>query len=143
MSELTLTRHLKADQSKVFDYISKPEKILEWWGPEGVTVPVHDLTLGETGPWMSEMHGSNGNIYTVSGEVTRVDPPNRIGFTWAWHDPEGARGHESHVMIELTPKDGGTEFKLTHTELSDEESARNHEEGWTSSIGRLVKLLNT
>ena len=140
MTEVTLKRFFKADIAKVFAYVSETDKLLEWWGPESMSVPIHNLDFSQKGAWFSEMHNAKGEVYKVSGHVTRVDPPKLIGFTWGWHGENDARGHESHVMIELTEKDGGTEFVLTHSDLPDPESAGNHKDGWTSSITKLERI---
>ena len=141
MAELTLTRHLDAPIERVFDFISKTEHLLKWWGPEGMDVSEHELSFAAKGPWMSVMRGQDGARYKVSGQVTLVDPPNSIGFTWAWHDEDDRRGVESHVTIRLVPaQPGGTELKLSHADLPDEEAARNHEAGWSSSLNKLDRL---
>ena len=137
MSDLVITRTFRAGIDHVFDYISKPERILEWWGPEGMTVPNHNLSLGDKGPWHSVMKASDGAEFHVSGEVTNVDPPTTIGFTWAWHGDDGSRGHESQVRIELEAIGDSTRFTLTHSGLADADSIASHERGWGSSLSKL------
>lgn len=143
MATLTIEREFEADPGTVFDYVSKTEHLLKWWGPEGMTVPEHQLDFARTGPWQSVMQGAEGQRYKVSGHVTHVDPPHSVGFTWAWHDENDVRGVESHVTIKLVPaKNGGTLFKLDHVDLPSDEVAANHEQGWTSSLRKLEKLAN-
>lgn len=143
MAVLTITRSFKAPPEKVFKYVSKTEHLLKWWGPEGLTVPEHRLSFDRTGPWMSLMEGAEGQRYKVSGQVTKVDPPRMVGFTWAWHDENDRRGVESHVTIRLVPAaGGGTEFELTHVDLPSDDVAANHEQGWTSSLRKLERILN-
>jgi len=137
MTDVVLERQFAAPIEKVFDYISSPEKVLVWWGPESVTVRNADLNFGQVGPWTSEMHAKDGTIFKVSGEVTEVDPPHSVIFTWAWHDDTDVRGHESQVQIVLAKQGGGTNFTLIHRNLASDESAQSHTAGWTSSIGRL------
>lgn len=141
MPDLTLERHFAAPVDKVFAFISQTEHLLKWWGPEGMGVPEHNLNFERTGPWFSIMTNDQGQRYKVSGHVTHVDPPNSIGFTWAWHDEEDRRGVESHVTIRLVPaQGGGTNFTLSHVDLPDDETAKNHEQGWTSSLRKLEQL---
>jgi uncharacterized protein YndB with AHSA1/START domain len=141
MTDLTLTRNFAVDPETVFGFISKPENVLKWWGPEGMTCPDADLNLGQLGPWSSVMVSAEGNKFKVTGEVDHVDPPNSIEMTWAWHDDQDVRGHESQVRFEVRPDgNGGTEFRLMHTGLADEESAENHNMGWTSSLRKLEAL---
>lgn len=143
MSEVVIEKKFKQSPDIVFAFLTQIDNILKWWGPEGVTVPVHNLSFSEKGPWFSEMRGSEGQKYKVSGEVKAVESPSFLELTWAWHDDDDVRGHESNVRFEISPaKDGGTSFKLIHTGFADEESAKNHFGGWMSSIGRLEKFVN-
>ncbi|MEO1732819.1 MAG: SRPBCC domain-containing protein [Pseudomonadota bacterium] len=141
MSTLTIERTLAAPPERVFSYISQTDHLLKWWGPEGMTVPDHSLSFEKPGPWHSVMMNSEGQRYKVSGHVTHVNAPVSIGFTWAWHDENDARGVESHVTIKLVPaQNGGTHLTLEHVDLPDDESAGNHEVGWTSSFRKLERL---
>ena len=144
MPELTLERVFDAPLERVFDFVSKTEHLLKWWGPEGLHVPEGDLAFDRTGPWWSVMQSAEGQRYKVSGHVTHVDPPKSIGFTWAWHDEADARGVESHVTIKLVPaQGGGTTFTLSHVDLPDDEAAANHNMGWVSSLRKLEALITT
>lgn len=141
MTTLTLTRNFSADPATVFDFVTKPENLIKWWGPEGMTCPEHALDFRKKGPWSSVMVSAEGNRFKVTGQVDLVDPPNAVEFTWAWHDDEDKRGHESRVRFEVRPDSrGGTEFRLIHSGLADEESAQNHRMGWTSSLRKLEAM---
>ena len=144
MAELVIERVFDATPERVFDYVTRTEHLLKWWGPEGMTVPEHTMNFQTTGPWMSVMMNAEGQRYKVSGHVTHVDPPNSIGFTWAWHDGNDSRGVESHVTIRLVPaQGGGTAFTLSHVDLPSEEVAENHRKGWTSTLRKLDALIST
>jgi len=143
MPTLTLERRLNAAPDRVFDFVTKTENLLKWWGPEGVHVPEHQLSLEAKGPWMSVMQNSDGQRYKVSGQVTHVDPPVSVGFTWAWHDESDTRGVESHVTFRLVPaQGGGTDLTITHVDLPDDTSAQNHDKGWSSSLNKLEAALH-
>jgi uncharacterized protein YndB with AHSA1/START domain len=143
MATLTIDREFEADPATVFDYVSKTEHLLKWWGPEGMTVREHDLAFDRKGPWVSVMQNAEGQRYKVSGQVTHVDPPHSVGFTWAWHDENDQRGVESHVTIKLVPAaNGGTRFLLSHVDLPSKDVAANHNQGWTSSLRKLERLAN-
>ena len=142
MTELRLERHFKADPKTVYDFVTKAENLVKWWGPEGMHVPEGDLDLTKAGkPWSSVMVNAEGGRHKVTGEVVAVEPPESVEFTWAWHDENDERGHESTVRFEVKPDGGdGAIFTLIHSGLTDEESARNHEMGWTSSLRKLERL---
>ena len=143
MTELRIERSFAADPETVFAFVTQTKHLLKWWGPKGMTVPEHDLDLSQPGPWSSVMVGGECNFHKVTGEVISVDPPNSVEFTWAWHDDDDQRGHDSKVRFEISGDgNGGTKFLLIHSGLEDEDSAKNHNTGWTSSLVKLERLVN-
>lgn len=143
MSELRIERTFPAAPETVFDYLTNTEYLLQWWGPEGISISEHNLDLSRPGPWTSTMTNAEGTHYKVSGEVLAFDQPHAVEFTWAWHDEADQRGHESRVRFEVAPNsDGGTQFVMIHSGLADEESAASHNDGWTSSFVKLERVLS-
>jgi uncharacterized protein YndB with AHSA1/START domain len=143
MAEVKIERILKADPETVFAFVSKGEHLVKWWGPEGMTLPDAHLDFTKPGPWHSVMQNAEGQNYKVSGQVTSVEAPHKIGFTWAWHDDKDQRGDESHVTLTVAAHDGGgTKFTLHHQQLPTQDSADNHTHGWTSSLKKLERLAN-
>lgn len=135
MTDVTLERHFKAVPETVFAYLSEPEHLSKWWGPEYVTLGEHSTDFTKLGPWYAIMHGTDGQQYKVSGQVLEVDPPKSLSYTWGWHDPEDTRGHNSIVSYHLEAHpDGGTRFILSHADLPDPETAEDHANGWASSM---------
>jgi uncharacterized protein YndB with AHSA1/START domain len=140
MTVLTLQRKFSADAETVFAYVTETEHLLRWWGPETITIGENDLDLSRIGPWSSVMVNAEGVQYKVTGKVISVDPPKSVEFTWAWHDDDDQRGHESVVRFEITPmEEGGVEIAVIHSGLENEESIKNHNEGWTSSLVKLER----
>ena len=141
MSELRIDRTFAADVETVFSFITRTENLLKWWGPEGMGMNEHSLDLSKPGAWSSTLINSEGGLHKMSGEVLNIDPPRSVEFTWGWHDENDARGHNSRVRFEVAANAaGGTDFTLTHLELADEDSAKNHTMGWTSSLRKLERL---
>ncbi len=140
MADLKLEREFPVDPETLFAWVTNGAKLLQWWGPEGMHVPQHNLDFSRTGPWFSVMENSEGQQYKVSGHVTHVDPPKSVGFTWAWHDDQDQRGAESHVTFAVTATETGSRLVVDHRELVDAEAAENHNMGWTSSLRKLEAL---
>lgn len=143
MSTLKLEREFSADPETVFAYITRAENVAKWWGPEGMSMNEHRLDFTQPGAWTSTIVNAEGGLHKMSGVVTAIDPPNSVEFTWGWHDDKDQRGYESQVRLEVNPNGSdGTLFRLTHSELADEESARNHGRGWGSSLNKLERIAN-
>lgn len=143
MSYLQLQRTFTVSPEELFGWVSSPDKLLKWWGPEGMHIPEHDLDLSRTGPWYSIMQNRDGQRFHVSGQVTHVDAPKSVGFTWAWHSEDGTRGAESHVTFTVAATLGGAMLLIDHRDLVGDESANHHQAGWTSTLRKLEALLGT
>ncbi|MEX0318061.1 MAG: SRPBCC domain-containing protein [Ruegeria sp.] len=141
MADLRLKREFPVAPEQLFAWVSDGPKLLQWWGPEGLHVPEHDLDFSRTGPWFSVMENGEGQRFKVSGHVTHVDAPKSVGFTWAWHDENDQRGDESHVTFTVEATDNGARLVLDHRELGDDEISASHEGGWTSSLRKLEAAL--
>lgn len=142
MSVLKIERTFPVQREKVFAFLTRPENLLKWWGPEGMNVRDHTLDLSKLGAWSSDMVNAQGGRHKASGVVVAVDPPKSVEFTWGWHDDNDERGYESVVRFELEPSSaGGTHFVLIHSGLTNEESAANHGRGWASSLKKLERLV--
>ncbi|MGY3438140.1 MULTISPECIES: SRPBCC family protein [unclassified Marinovum] len=143
MSDLTLERRFNASQQVVWDFVTRPENMVLWWGHDGWTLTSHQLDFTQTGPWHAFMRSEEGNDFNISGQVTEVAPPHRVAFTWAWHDTEGNRGPESQVSVTITPAGDATLFCLHHSGLQDAETVASHKGGWTAVLARLERHFPT
>ncbi|MEM8776091.1 MAG: SRPBCC domain-containing protein [Pseudomonadota bacterium] len=143
MTDIRIEREFAVTPDRLFKAITERAEVVQWWGPEGFQVTSDSLKLTKTGPWFAGMISPEGNKYKVSGQVTHVDSPRSIGFTWGWHDAEtDERGAESHVTMTVVETALGARLIIEHRDLSDQDAAAGHESGWTSSLRSLAKFLN-
>lgn len=143
MADLHIVREYDSAIETVFAFLTQTRHLLKWWGYADQIVAHHQLDLTKPGPWFSDhQHGDGTRSHKLSGEVTAVEPPKRIAFSWAFHDENDARGHNSYVEYRLTPvTPNRTKFELIHTGLPDEPAAQRHEKGWTGILARLEEKL--
>lgn len=136
---LTMSRVIKAPPEAVFDAWTKPDILLEWWGPEGTTTPdhAHDVRVG--GAWRTRMTGPQGD-YVCSGVYRTIDRPRRLSFTWGWVQPDGSRGHETVVDVTFQPVAGGTRMMLVQQSFQDAGQTTAHSQGWGSSFNKLERM---
>ena len=141
---VTLERVMPASAQRVFQMISQPENMVRWWGHDDMVVPEHNLDFSKPGRWYSVMESTDGTKRMVSGEVTEVDPPRFIAFTWAWHDggPGGPRGAETRVTIEIIALENEqAKLILSHFDLATDSARAGHTRGWLSIFDKLEKGL--
>ena len=118
-----------------------PKRLVKWWGPQGMSCPVCDWEPSVGATWRTCMQSASGEQYCVGGSFTDVSPPARLAFSWKWEDDGPTGGADTHVAIDLEKLGDATRLRLTHTRLPDEEAARNHSEGWSSSFIDLASAL--
>lgn len=141
MSDVVMERMLPAAAERVFDFVTLRPLVLGWWGPEGGTVHDDQLDLSRPGPWHSVFENAEGRRYKVSGQVTRVERPSLVAFTWGWHDDSDRRGRETHVTIEIIAAGPAlSRLVLRHVGLPDD-GAQAHRRGWSGSLAKLERLV--
>jgi uncharacterized protein YndB with AHSA1/START domain len=109
--EIRLTRLFNAPRSLVFEAMSKPEHVKQWWGRlgEGYSVPVCEIDLRPGGAWRMVNRHPKGEA-AFHGEYREIDPPGRIVFTEIFEPfPDSV----SVVTAELSEE--GSQTRLTMT----------------------------
>lgn len=139
MTSLTLVRRVSARPETVFDAISTPDGISEWWGPDDGPVLIAEFDLRVGGRFRVRFRMLDGTEHECSGEILQVVRPARLAMSWRWLGQEAES--ESRVEIALRPIDDGTELTFTHTLLPSDQAAREHEEGWNGSLDKLERYL--
>lgn len=110
--EIRLTRLFDAPRHLVFEAMSKPEHITQWWGRlgEGYSVPVCEVDLRPGGKWRFSNRTPKGDLATFYGVYREVAPPERVVFTEIFEPfPDG----ESVVTAILTEENGKTRLTAT------------------------------
>src|SRR4051812_1927367 len=137
---LSISRVIKTSPEELFDAWIDPRLLLQWWGPEGTTIPdyVFDVRVG--GGWKTTMMNAAGDGQVCSGIYTILERPRRLAMTWGWLRPDGTRGHETVINVTFEKVDGGTLMTLNQKTFQSPEQTGFHNEGWASTFNKLVKL---
>jgi uncharacterized protein YndB with AHSA1/START domain len=75
--------------------------------------------------------------FDCQGEILEYDPPRLLVYTWVanWHDE---KSRSTVVRWELTPTKTGTQVKVKHSGLAQEEAARkDYSGGWPGVLEML------
>jgi uncharacterized protein YndB with AHSA1/START domain len=108
-TEISFTRLFDAPRDLVFEVMSKPEHIKEWWGRlgEGYSVPVCEVDFRVGGKWRFVNRHPKGDA-GFHGEYLEIDAPGRIVFTEIFEPfPDAV----SVVTSELIEEAGKTRMK--------------------------------
>jgi len=136
--------YVDAPPATVFDVVSSPGHIREWWSAETDVEPVPGGS-GEL-TWRDE---ASGRVDVVPITVVDAEPPHRFSFRWTHGAGEVATPANSLlVTFELSPSGGGTVLRLTETgfrergwEVAELEAAyQDHVNGWDFYVPRIADL---
>jgi uncharacterized protein YndB with AHSA1/START domain len=138
---LNLSRTLRAPRERVFQAWTDPEEIKRWFGPDSCQVIEASLDLRVGGGFRFRFRDAEQSEYYLSGEFREVTPPGKLVYTWQWENDAAYVDRETVVSVEFIDLGASTEVRLVHENLPSEQSAENHEHGWSGSLDKLEKLL--
>ena len=134
--------HIDAPPEVVFEVISRPEHIREWWSAETDVQP----TAGATGE-LAWADGDDPRAHVTPMTVVVAEPPRL--FTFRWTHPAGesaASGNSMLVTFELEPSGAGTLLRFSETGFRErgweiavlEQQYHEHEVGWDTFLPRIA-----
>jgi uncharacterized protein YndB with AHSA1/START domain len=135
--------HVDAPPEIVFEVISSPEHIREWWSAETEVAPVAGSTSELT--WRDE---ASGRVDVVPITVVEAEPPHRFSFRWTQAFGETPTSSNSLlVTFELSPSGTGTDLRLTETGFRErgweiavlEAAYQDHVAGWDFYLPRIAE----
>jgi uncharacterized protein YndB with AHSA1/START domain len=131
----SIARELKIDASPevVYEVISTPEHLREWWPDEAEL----DAVPGGTGA----VHFGPDNVEPLT--VVEADPPRKFSFRWSYGVGNVPTTTNSVLAtFELVPDGDGTLLRFSETGFdetaSPEELFSSHSTGWDYFLPRLA-----
>jgi uncharacterized protein YndB with AHSA1/START domain len=109
--EIRLTRLFDAPRHLVFEAMTRPEHVKQWWGclGNGYSVPVCEIDLRVGGAWRFVNRHPKGEA-AFHGEYREITPPSRLVFTEIFEEfPDTV----TVVTTELTEENGKTRMTAT------------------------------
>lgn len=137
--------HVEASPDTVFDVLTQPEHLRQWW-PDEVEL---DAVAGATGElvWGDD---ETPRAHVAPITVVDVDRPHRFVFRWAHPEGETATPSNSFlVTFTLEPSGSGTRLRMVEVGFREqgweaavlEEQYRDHCHGWDLHLPRLVRYV--
>ena len=109
--EIRMTRLFNAPRHLLFEAMTTPEHVKQWWGRlgEGYSVPVCEIDLRVGGTWRFVNRHPKGEA-AFHGEYREITPPSRLVFTEIFEEfPDSV----SVVTTEFTEESGRTRMTAT------------------------------
>jgi len=86
---LLIERVFDAPRELVFKAWSDPERLAQWWGPKGWTLPVCTVDFQAGGVWHYCIQGPDGEQSWGKAVYSEIVPPERIVYTDGFSDEAG------------------------------------------------------
>ncbi len=145
---IIMSRVYAAPRALVWDAMTKPEHVREWWGGPGFTNPVCEMDLRPDGLWTHVMRFPDGFELRMELVFVEVKPPSRLVWQQRDHGKRkpGQGGLPTSVTtVTLEEVEGGTRWTTEARFLSMADRAAALGIGYAKPIGassdRLVEYL--
>ena len=129
MAELMREMVIDASPATIFEYLTVPEKHVEWEGTKAELDPrpggIYRVLMG-------------GGQHQSAGEFVEVVPKEKVVFTFGWEEKDHPIPPRSTtVEITLHPEGDKTRVRLVHRGLPAE-AVEDHGHGWAHYLERLA-----
>ena len=138
---LTIKRTFSVPRKLVWEAWTKPEHIVQWWGPKGMLIKVIEHNFKVGGKWKYIMPMPDGNEVTSEGEYSDIVEHEKI-VTSANFKPM-TEGVILHVLFEENGDKTDFTFSVIHPteEYCKQQEKMGFYNGWGSAFDRLEGLL--
>ncbi|MDD5168670.1 MAG: SRPBCC family protein, partial [Syntrophales bacterium] len=107
---IIITHLFDAPRELIFQTLTDPHLIPQWWGPKKLTTTVDSMDVRKGGIWRFIQRDAEGREYAFNGVYHEVSSPQRLVYTFEF---EGMPGHVILEMVTFDAVDGRT--KMTDT----------------------------
>ncbi|HCY43549.1 MAG TPA: ATPase [Prolixibacteraceae bacterium] len=78
--EVVTTRIFMHRRELIFEAWTNPERLKNWWGPNGFTNTFYEFDLRPGGKWSFTMHGPDGTNYPNESIFVKIEAPALLVF---------------------------------------------------------------
>lgn len=139
--EILISRTLDARRERIFQAMTDPKLIPQWWGPAMYTTAVDKLEAKQGGIWRFVQTDEAGQVHAFHGVFHEVVSPERIVMTFEY---EGAPGNVLLQTTWLEEADGKTllreQLVFQSVQARDGMVEMGMEKGNNESLDRLEAL---
>ncbi|HET6743490.1 MAG TPA: SRPBCC domain-containing protein [Kribbella sp.] len=126
---------IEATPEVVYQVVSSPEHLREWW-PDEVDLEAVPGATGTVG-----FQQADGMKYE-SVTVIEADPPRRFAIRWTHEGSTATAENSVLATFDLVPQDGGTLLRFAETGFDEANRSdaqyQDHTSGWNYFLPRLA-----
>jgi uncharacterized protein YndB with AHSA1/START domain len=136
---LRLKRWYEATPFEVFRAFTDPDRLRQWWKPQGFVVEALDFQARTGASYRVRLRAPDGTPFEHVGTVLEVDAPTRLAYSWRWIEGP-LDGTETLVELTFIAERGGVTVDLSHSRFANQAECDKHV-GWQQSFDRLASWL--
>jgi uncharacterized protein YndB with AHSA1/START domain len=133
---LVVRRAIRAPAERLFDAWTRPEQLVQWWGPKGAHCPHAEVDLRVGGRYRIGNQFGDGPVIWISGQFEAIDRPVELVYSWTIEPAAAER-----VTVRFQEDGGVTEVVLVHERIADAASRDRHAQGWDGCLDGLAGFL--
>jgi uncharacterized protein YndB with AHSA1/START domain len=144
----SIERELRIDATPevVYDVISSPEHLREWWPDDAEFDPVPAGTGAIT---FGDPASADAKVEQLT--IVQADPPRRFAFRWVYDQGPVTETNSLLVTFDVVPSGDGTLLRFKESGFRErgweaavlEEAYLDHVRGWDHFLPRLVTYANS
>jgi uncharacterized protein YndB with AHSA1/START domain len=78
--EIVITREFNAPRELVWEAMTNPKHVVNWWGPRGFSTTIEEMDVRPGGVWKHVMRGLDGINYPNKSIFKEIVKPERIVY---------------------------------------------------------------
>jgi uncharacterized protein YndB with AHSA1/START domain len=141
--ELTVSRVIDAPRERLFRAWTDPDQVPRWWGPKGFVTIESQMDIRPGGAYRAVMRSPAGTDHRKRGVYREIVAPERLVFTFAWEDENGALGKETLITVTFEALGEKTRLTLQQSGFDSVAWRDDHVGGWTSCLERFAEYVTT
>ncbi|HSY16938.1 MAG TPA: SRPBCC family protein [Candidatus Acidoferrales bacterium] len=87
--EIIITREFQAPRELVWEAMTNPKHVVNWWGPRGFSTTIETMDFRVGGAWKHVMQGPDGTKYPNHSVFEEIVKPERIAYSHGGHREGG------------------------------------------------------
>ena len=134
-------RTFECKPETLFEWLTKPELIAQWFGPEGFSIGKITNTLEEGDSYQIELKKGGNVLFEIYGEYLKIQKPAIIKFTYQYNGLENPPP-PSIVQFELSESGSGqTTLSMVQTFEVETPDFASRTKAWNYMLDKLGSLI--
>ena len=140
-NKVYVKRTFRCDAETLFDWLTSPTLIAQWFGPEGFETKHAMCDPVQGGKYRFSLYKMDKYCFSVLGNYLEVNRPAFLSFSYEYEDLEARPS--STVSFSLTEANGATQLEMVQEFVIETPDFAKRTEAWKYMFERLGILLRS